>query len=258
MSERALAFLKRYAEIWLALIVLAAAVALAKQEPTMLTSLREAVFDTYQRWQPRPYTPSPVRIVNIDDESLARIGQWPWPRTQVADLVVKLRDMGAAVIVFDILLAEPDRTSPRQVLPLWGDADPEIAALAERIADHDRVLAEAMGTTKVVTGIAFGHEASEAVLPAQKFGHAYTGLDPLPFMRVFSSAIVNRPEIDAAAAGFGAINYWGSSRVLREVPLLMRYGDKFYPALCGSGRVHVPSRVHRGERHYASDRPGWH
>ena len=103
MGERALAFLNRYAEIWLALIVLVVALALAKHEPPMLISLREAVFDTYQRWQPRPYAPSPVCIIDIDDESLTRIGQWPWPRTQVAELVVKLRDLGVAVIAFDIL-----------------------------------------------------------------------------------------------------------------------------------------------------------
>ena len=59
-----------------------------------------------------------MRIVDIDEDSLARIGQWPWPRTVVADLVGKLAGAGATAIGFDILFSEPDQTSPEVVLEL--------------------------------------------------------------------------------------------------------------------------------------------
>ncbi len=62
---------------------------------------------------PRSMIPElPVRIADIDEESLGRIGQWPWPRTVLADLVRKLQSQGAAVIAFDMVLPEPDRLSP--------------------------------------------------------------------------------------------------------------------------------------------------
>jgi CHASE2 domain-containing sensor protein len=60
----------------------------------------------------------PIRVVDIDDASLRSIGQWPWPRTIVAQLIDKLREAGSAVIAFDIDFAEPDRTSPKLLLPL--------------------------------------------------------------------------------------------------------------------------------------------
>lgn len=226
------AFLNRHAEIWLALIVLIGAVVVAEREPLMLTSLREAVFDTYQRWQPREYQPAPVRIVDIDDETLLRVGQWPWPRTQVADLVARLRDHGAAVIALDILFSEPDRTSPRQVLPIWGGGGAEIQALSRRFADHDAVLAETMRTTKVVTAAAFGHELPQIAPPIRKFGFAHAGDDPMPFLQSFPGATANLAELDAAAAGLGAINFLGAG-ILRKVPLLIRYRDEAqpYPAL---------------------------
>jgi adenylate cyclase len=76
----------------------------------------------------------PVRIVAIDDESLERLGQWPWPRTLVAGLVDRLAAAGAAVVAFDVVFAEPDRSSPERVLPSW-PATPEIQALAARHRD---------------------------------------------------------------------------------------------------------------------------
>jgi CHASE2 domain-containing sensor protein len=54
----------------------------------------------------------------IDDGSLNKIGQWPWSRTVSAQLVDRLREAGAAVVAFDIDFAEPDRTSPKLLLPL--------------------------------------------------------------------------------------------------------------------------------------------
>ncbi|HUS98480.1 MAG TPA: CHASE2 domain-containing protein, partial [Hyphomicrobiaceae bacterium] len=76
----------------------------------------DVVFDQYQRWHPRVYDPElPVRIVDIDRESLERFGQWPWPRTYLAMMVERLHAAGASVIAFDMLFAEPDRTSPEFV-----------------------------------------------------------------------------------------------------------------------------------------------
>ena len=108
----------------------------------------------FQRLSPRPYTPVPVRFIDLDDESLSRIGQWPWPRTIVAQMVANLANAGAAVVVFDVVFADPDRTSPTQVLPLW-PATPEVQNLIDSIdtlPDHDAVLADIVSQANVVAG----------------------------------------------------------------------------------------------------------
>ena len=72
--------------------------------------MQNLVFDQYQRWKPRPYAfDQPVRIVAIDDESLKRLGQWPWPRERLAALVDALKRAGVASISFDFLFSEKDR-----------------------------------------------------------------------------------------------------------------------------------------------------
>src|SRR6516162_2895277 len=78
---------------------------------SLRTDLQNLVFDSYQRLDPRIYDPdSPVRIVDIDDESLKRYGrQWPWPRSQLAAFVNILQTHGALAIAFDFLFAENDQ-----------------------------------------------------------------------------------------------------------------------------------------------------
>ncbi|MBC7617946.1 MAG: CHASE2 domain-containing protein, partial [Candidatus Saccharibacteria bacterium] len=88
-------------------------------DPIPLQNLRLAQFDQLQRWYPRAYSAIPVRIIDIDEASLKTYGQWPWPRTRLAELIERLHASGAAVIALDILLSEPDRTSPRAMAQLW-------------------------------------------------------------------------------------------------------------------------------------------
>ena len=111
--------IRRTAAIYLlplAVLLMAAVARIAI--PDVLDRLSLACFDLYQRAAPREPVDAPIRIVDIDDASLSKIGQWPWPRGLVAELLAKLRDAGAAVVAFDIDFAEPDRTSAKMLLPL--------------------------------------------------------------------------------------------------------------------------------------------
>ena len=191
------------------------------------------VFDGYQRLSPRVYEPVPVRYVDLDDESLARMGQWPWPRTIVAELIARLANAGAAVVVFDIVFAEPDRTSPSQILPLWPDT-PEVRALretADALPDHDAVLAGVIAQANVVTGFVLTPEATGS-LPIQKGSFAFAGDNPLPFLPAFGGAITNLPQLSAGAAGNGTFNLIAEQDgTIRRIPLFMRVGETIHPAL---------------------------
>src|SRR5712675_773811 len=92
------------------LLLLLALVPLRILDPPPLEEIRLRTFDFYQTLRPRQTTARPVTIVDIDESSLKEIGQWPWPRTIMAQLVDKLHAAGAAVIAFDVLFSEPDRT----------------------------------------------------------------------------------------------------------------------------------------------------
>src|SRR4029077_14073021 len=107
----------------LATVVLAAVTALRAFDPAPVAQLRERSFDIYQRLQPRAYGDFPVRVIDIDEASLAQYGQWPWPRTLVAKFIQRLSDLGAAVITLDIVFPEPDRTSPARLAGQLGISD---------------------------------------------------------------------------------------------------------------------------------------
>src|ERR1700735_5580041 len=98
--------------IYLSLVfaLIAGAVLLRYMDPFFVRALRLVAFDNFQRLAPAPYAPTlPIRIVDIDEKSLSIIGQWPWPRTTVRDLLVGLTSKGAQVVAFDVLFAERDR-----------------------------------------------------------------------------------------------------------------------------------------------------
>src|SRR5262249_57439204 len=93
-------------------LLLFALVPLRLADPRPLQELRVRTFDFFQVLRPRPQEIRPVVIVDIDEASLKAIGQWPWPRTTVADLSTQITHMGAAAIGFDIVFAERDRIPP--------------------------------------------------------------------------------------------------------------------------------------------------
>ena len=94
--------------ISLVLALIEGRVLLRYVDPFFVRALRLVAFDNFQRLAPEPYDPNlPIRIVDIDEKSLSIIGQWPWPRTTVRDLLLGLTSKGAAVVAFDVLFAEP-------------------------------------------------------------------------------------------------------------------------------------------------------
>ena len=213
-----------------AILVLINALLLRAIDPPELSRLRDLAFDSYQRLKPRAYNPDmPVRIVDIDEEALAEYGQWPWPRTILARLVDKLTEQGAAVIAFDVVFAEPDRSSiSRMVRDLVAYTDPEtVQKLAAAVQDNDQVLADAMAHSRVVLGFGFDLKGGQTP-PKRHHGMAFAGDNPLQFLPVQQGTVKAIPLLEAAAKGNGSVNTDLETVVIRRVPMLFR--------LAGTGR----------------------
>ena len=213
------------------LALLAAATLVRAVDPFFVRALRLIAFDSYQQLAPQAYDARlPVRVVDIDEQSLAKLGQWPWPRTKLRDLLVELTGKGAAVVGFDILFAEPDRTSVEEIVKLLPAA--QAALLAENAAGgptNDEAFAAALKQTPSVLAANLGSAAGPA--PAVKAGFAVAGDDPRRLLPAFTGASGNVPILDAAARGIGVIN-WIPDRdqVVRRAPLVFRVGDTLVPS----------------------------
>lgn len=202
-------------------------------QPAAIAQAGNLIFDSYQRAVPRVYEEAPVRVVDIDDETLARLGQWPWPRTDVARLVRTLAGAGASAIAFDIVFSEPDRTSPArmaEILRQNPDAKDNYDAIAA-LTDHDVLFGKALAETPSVTGLFLTREANTA-RPAPKAGFAVSGTSPLAAIPAFNGAIMPLPVINDGARGNGFVSLaLNTDNIVRNVPLLARIGDGIVPSL---------------------------
>jgi adenylate cyclase len=217
----------------LAAALLFLAVALRIADPDPVARLRLSVFDSYLELAPRPLPADlPVRIVDIDEASLARVGQWPWPRTHLARIIDRLKDAGARTITLDLILAERDRLSPEAFAKLYADV-PELAPMvgtASSLPSNDARLAAAIGAAPVILGLAGGGGSSKPPAPLAHF--AFAGDDPRSFVPSFSGAVSDLPELNAAASGLGAVNWIPrGDQVIRRVPLLISLAGTLYPSL---------------------------
>jgi adenylate cyclase len=223
--------------VWLIpFVALALCLAVRWSEPAALVLLQCEVFDRLQRMFPAIWEDAAVRVVDIDDESLARIGQWPWPRTTVAALVDRLTDGGAAAIAFDVVFAEPDRTSPTQILQIWGSSNPDLTRAAEALPDHDAVLARALARAPAVLGFPMTYDVTAgARAPIIRPGFATAGdaqsVDPRPFLTVYGSAVANLATLESSAAGQGDFTVdFDHDGVIRRVPLVVGLARPNAPA----------------------------
>ncbi len=194
-------------------------------------SVRNLVFDGFQRLEPRtPARDGPVRIVDIDEESLKRIGQWPWPRDRIAQAVDRLNELGAAVVTLDIIFAEPDRTSPDQILAAWPEIRDQPVAALLRARSHDAILAASIGKAPTVIGFALSDDVPTA--PPTTLGIAEVGLPALNFVPRFGGAVPPLPGLAVVSSGLGAVN-WIPDRdlVVRRVPLVFGVGTTLVPSM---------------------------
>ena len=212
--------------------VIVASLALRIWDPSPVARLRSLVFDAYQRVSPRAFDPAlPVRVVDIDEESLKRVGQWPWPRTVLADLVTKLGQNGAAAIGFDMVFPEPDRMSPANTLRFWPNAE-ALAGLRqeiEKLPSNDQVFAEAIGTAPVVLGFIAAPQGTS--FPETKAGFAHGGDDPKLFAPYYPGAAASLKELQDKAQGAGSLNWIPDhDQIIRRMPMVIRVGDTLYPS----------------------------
>ena len=212
---------------------------IAAYRPALLSLLDYKVYDVMHSSPAVRGTPLPI-IVDINEKSLAEFGQWPWPRYHIAHLLERLAIAGASAIGVDIIFAEPDRTSLKEVLRnlhegLGIELNP--VGIPEQLYDNDALLAEVLGRGPFVMGYKFLASSGGRVLPgptpvnvitlrdsdspdaAVKLPGAIGLVAPLPVFveNIKRSGFVNvSPDADG---------------IIRRIPLLMRFGDRMYPSL---------------------------
>lgn len=170
--------------------------------------VRHALFDSWQLLMPRERTSAPAVIIAIDEKSLARLGQWPWPRSLMAQLLDSLAAYRPLAVGVDIIFAEPDRQGPR----------------------NDALLADAMRRIPVVLGVA-GMDQPSAKPAAKPGSPVLTHGNPFPYVTQYPSFLDSVHEIDRAAASRALLSTRADEDVIRTVPLIGAVRGVLFPSL---------------------------
>ena len=210
--------------------------------PRPVEFLRLKTFDSYQQFKPRVIPPplgKPVTIIDLDEESLNEVGQWPWPRTIIAKLVLNLNQMGAALVAFDIVFAEPDRMNPDKIPDVVQGLDEKASAKLRALPSNDHIFAKAMKKSRVILGQAgywdFINSKSKPVPPIRKsVALLKQGKDvkPSEFLPKVQTLIRNISILEKTAAGHGIFSLTPElDGTVRRVPTLFAHGEALYPSL---------------------------
>ena len=196
--------LSKFFTHWIFSIVILAVIMLwGYSDPFVKQTARLKSFDLVQKYDV-PTLSQDIAIVEIDEKSISQYGQWPWKRDVIADIIWRLREAGAGVIVLPILFSEEDR--------LCGDD-----ALVQAIKDNGVVIAQ-VGTT----------QTNKNAVPR---GVAKIG-DPMPWLFEWPGMLGPIETLGNTAAGVGVLNTAPEiDGVVRRLPLLMRVDTETYPSI---------------------------
>ncbi|WP_213773317.1 adenylate/guanylate cyclase domain-containing protein [Bradyrhizobium sp. dw_78] len=207
--------------------------ALRVVDPAPVEELRDRTFDTFQHIEPRVKTARPVTIIDIDEKSLAKLGQWPWPRTYLADLIINLTNLGAVAIAFDVVFSEPDRLNPDVAAGTMRYLDEATKAKLRGLPSNDQILADAIRRSRVVlgeTGLATAISKLDSSLPMT--GFATLGGEAEPFLFEFPGLLRNVPALEQASAGRGLFTIRTErDGIIRRVPMVLRAQGAIMPSL---------------------------
>ncbi|MEO6623511.1 MAG: CHASE2 domain-containing protein, partial [Burkholderiaceae bacterium] len=194
-------------------------------------TLRQGLFDAYQRIFPRVRLAQTVAIVVIDEKSLKAVGQWPWPRNRLAELIDAVAAFKPLAIGLDIYLPETDQTSPEQVADNLADAPAELSATLKQLPSHDARLAQSLAQAPSVLGAAgFAFKTMSTSAGMRTRPVAAQGDNPLQYLRRFPFVLASLPQLQAAARGQALVSI-DEVAVVRRIPLVAALGGVIVPSL---------------------------
>jgi adenylate cyclase len=188
---------------WTALVTLALVVGIRVADPAFVESVRLRYFDTLIT--AKAPTKNNIVTVNIDEATLDQYGQWPLPRDRYARLIQDLYQRGAGLVIFNVLMAEPDRQG-------------KDASLARMLEKYPVILPNVPG-----------QKTKNQPRPP---GSAVLGPEYLDRIITYPGMIANRPELERSAAGIGTVNTLPEiDGVNRRIPLIATIDGRLYPSL---------------------------
>ena len=199
--------------------------------PSFIKSVSYLSFDLYQKVFVEEKD-TDVIIIDIDESSLGKFGQFPWSRSVFAKILDQLNTSNPKAIGFDIFFSEKDKQSPEEIIKSYDLIPSDIAAL-QKLKSHDDIFAEKLKESKSITAVLGSNVPSHTNYDRKaKARFLSKGGDPKNFTYSYPYSIGSLEKLEKNVKGLGSISFLDQSDgIIRSLPLIVRFNKKIYPTM---------------------------
>ena len=236
------AFLERYLNYIIFFILLILLITIKIINPSFIKSISNLSFDLYQKVFTLEKKDTDVVIIDIDEDSLGKFGQFPWSRSVFAKILDQLNISNPKAIGFDIFFAEKDKQSPEEIIKSYNLIPSDMVDL-QKLKSHDEVFAEKLKESKSIIAVLGSNVPSHSNYDRKaKAKFLSKGGDPKQFTYSYPYSIGSLESLEENVKGLGSISFLDQSDgIIRSLPLLVRFNEKLYPTM-GLEMVRVGSK----------------
>ena len=225
-------FIKKNTNYIAYLIILILLVSLKINNPSFVKSISYLSFDLYQKIFTLNKNDSDVIIIDIDEKSLGKFGQFPWSRSVFASILEKVNKDQPKAVGFDIFFTEKDKQSPDEIIKSYNLIPTDVTEL-QKIKGHDEIFGEQLKKTKSVTAVLGSPVPSYSNYDRKaKARFLSKGGDPKEFTYSYTYSIGSLEQLENSVKGLGSISFLDQTDgIIRSLPLIVKFNNEIYPTM---------------------------
>ena len=231
---------KNYITLFILLFFL---IALKTANPGFIKSISFLSFDLFQKIIPLKKESSKVVIVDIDEKSLGKFGQFPWNRSIFAKIIENINREKPKAIGFDIFFTEKDKQAPEEIIRAYNINENAVLDYLKNIESHDEKFRQELNLSNSVLAVLGSNVPSKGTYDRSAKAKFFSkGGDPNNFTYSFPYSIGSLEKLENSSKGLGSISFLDQSDgIIRSIPLIVQLKKKLYPTL-GLEMIRVGSK----------------
>ncbi len=235
------AFVQKNLNYFVFLILLTLLIFLKFLNPAFIKSVSYLSFDLYQKVFVEKKD-SDVVIIDIDEQSLGKFGQFPWNRRVFAKILDQLNIHNPKAIGFDIFFTEKDKQSPEAIIKSYGLIPSDVADI-QNLQSPDDIFSEKLKESKSIIAVLGSNVPSHTNYDRKaKARFLSKGGDPKDFTYSYPHSIGSLEKLEKNVKGLGSISFLDQlDGIIRSLPLIVQFDKKIYPTM-GLEMVRVGSK----------------
>jgi len=227
------ALLLKYKNYLIFLLILILLIVLKTFNPNFIKSISFLSFDLYQKVVPIKKQDSDVVIIDIDEKSLSKFGQFPWNRSIFAKIIENVNETNPKAIGFDVFFSEKDKQTPEEIIKSYNILSGDVINYLVNIKSHDERFRQQLENSKSVLAVLGSNVSSHGSYDRKaKAKFLSKGGDPKEYTFNYPYSIGSLETLEKSVKGLGSISFLDQTDgIIRSLPLVIRFNKKIYPTI---------------------------